>query len=461
MKRLCMALSILFCPLAFATPEALDVFCSQLNSAKICSKPSKCDICHNGSNATLNSFGLDLLKKMQDNTLYKKSEIKQHLIEAIRNSDVLDSDGDGASNSAEILFGSLPGSAESYPDAKPVKSGYSDDLAFKKIKILYCGRRASFLEIENFSHAVDKKKYRHEELQSCLDSTWWKEQALPRLADTKIRPIAALGLRGSIVLADYNYDYRLFSYVLSGDRDFRDLLKADYHINEQGEKILGPIGAQLTPRLTQIGGIGPTIVVGTGQPLDPERRLGMITTQWFLMMNTMFSAIPRTTAAQAFRAYLGLDISKSEGLFPIANEPRDVDAKGVKAAECAGCHSTLDPLAYSLANYRGIETDFLSVLLNQSGTYSSSRSTVERDGAIFGRLVSGPKDWVEEAVKSPAFLNNIASMFYKHAIGHLPSGTTDASEFDSICKQIPDDRFQAEKLIHRLVDTVAFAGVAE
>ena len=80
----------------------------------------------------------------------------------------------------------------------------------------------------------------------------------------------------------------------------------------------------------------------------------MITTQWFLSINTMFSPLPRTTAAQAYRAYLGADIAQQQGIFPIAGEPLDVDDKGVRDAQCATCHATLDPLSYAFAEYQGI-----------------------------------------------------------------------------------------------------------
>jgi hypothetical protein len=52
-------------------------------------------------------------------------------------------------------------------------------------------------------------------------------------------------------------------------------------------------------------------------------------------------------------------------------------------------------------------------------------------------------------------------MFYKQAIGRKPESSSEISEFNLICKQIPEDRYQAEKLIHRLVDTMAFGGVVE
>ena len=57
--------------------------------------------------------------------------------------------------------------------------------------------------------------------------------------------------------------------------------------------------------------------IGGGQPLDVEHRAGMITTQWFLVINTMLSDLPRTTAAQAYRSYLGEDIARQEGIWPV------------------------------------------------------------------------------------------------------------------------------------------------
>jgi hypothetical protein len=53
-------------------------------------------------------------------------------------------------------------------------------------------------------------------------------------------------------------------------------------------------------------------------------------------------------------SYLGLDIAKQEGLYSVASEPQDYDAKGVTAKECAACHATLDPLTYPFRNYNGI-----------------------------------------------------------------------------------------------------------
>ena len=65
--------------------------------------------------------------------------------------------------------------------------------------------------------------------------------------------------------------------------------------------------------------------------------------------------MPRTTAAQAYRAYLGLDIARSEGLIPPDDEELiDYDEKGITDPKCSVCHTTLDPLSYPFSRYNGI-----------------------------------------------------------------------------------------------------------
>src|SRR5439155_499587 len=75
---------------------------------------------------------------------------------------------------------------------------------------------------------------------------------------------------------------------------------------------------------------------------------------WNLGYNVMFTALPRNAASQAYRAYLGLDIAKQEGLYAISSEPRDYDGKGVTQDLCKQCHATLDPLAYPWRNFNGL-----------------------------------------------------------------------------------------------------------
>ena len=124
----------------------------------------------------------------------------------------------------------------------------------------------------------------------------------------------------------------------------------------------------------------------------------------------MFTALPRTTAAQAYRSYLGLDIAKSEGLIPPDGEVLvDYDDKGIEAAECAVCHTTLDPLSYPFSRYWGIAA-------NQTGTYNVDRMTllnpaiegsgirdVPESGFLLGQPVSDLVEWSNVAANSDAF----------------------------------------------------------
>jgi hypothetical protein len=118
----------------------------------------------------------------------------------------------------------------------------------------------------------------------------------------------------------------------------REVLTAQYYVRR-----VGPT------RYEQVDG-EPDVIEFT----QPRARAGMLTTGWFAVINTMFTPVPRTTAAQAYRAYLGLDIAKSEGLVEPDAPLVDYDDKGITADGCAGCHRTLDPLAYPFSRYWGI-----------------------------------------------------------------------------------------------------------
>jgi hypothetical protein len=240
------------------------------------------------------------------------------------------------------------------------------------------------------------------------------------------------------------YDYRLFAYILSEGRDARDLLLAQYHINEKGQKVEGPIPSHA---------VKGKIVVGNGQPLQIERRYGMLTTQWFISLNTMFAEIPRNTAAQSYRAYLGLDIAKSEGLHPIEHEPADYDRKGVKQPACAFCHSTLDPLSYAFTPYAGIAVSGYEV-----GTYMPDRTQYEGLGYIFGQPVADLGEWAQVAVESDAFKQNLAHMFFQFSIGHAPRTSQQRADFAALWQNLDRDGYAADRLLHRLVETLSFAG---
>ena len=327
--------------------------------------------------------------------------------------------------------------------------------------VLYCGQSPTYEQLQDLRGLADDPDAQHvrlhEQLESCLQSAWWEQIGVRELADPKIKPIRAVGADTNVVisgvrvvLADYEWDYRLWRWVLTDDRDLRDLLRAQYHVQEPSPGVLMPVEGVIAdpPDSGQIAG---------GQPLQVDRRAGMLTTQWFLMSNTMFSVLPRTTAAQAYRAYLGMDISLSQGILPVDGEPTDIDHKGVAQPACANCHSTLDPLAYAFAYYAGILFPF------GTGTYSPTRPLAKMPGwdpevqqtVLLGHEVADLLEWAQVASESDEFKRNIAAMFFKHALGREPEGDEQA-EFLTLWQSLPADGWSANRLIHRLVDTQAF-----
>jgi hypothetical protein len=196
-----------------------------------------------------------------------------------------------------------------------------------------------------------------------------------------------------------------------------------------------------------------------GQPLVASERAGMIGTQWFHFINTMFSAMPRTTAAQAMRGYLGVDIAKQQGIAPTVNEPLDVDEKGVAQAECAQCHSTLDPATYVFAKYQGIEGGGASLLNAQRpisfGLWASADE--EPQGVLLGQPVDNLREWGAVAANSDEFMHNLSRILFEHAIGR-PPGPQDKAEFDALWPSWSNAEvaYSTNRFLHALIDTDAF-----
>ncbi len=441
---------------AHAMPPGPALFCEEFSAAPACRDGDvACTTCHTVA-PQLNAFGSDLQRALHDLDGYEVAKYAELLPLGLASVGSLDSDGDGTSNRDEILAGTSPSLAESTgSEAAPV---WDAEVAFRRALAQYCGNTPSYDEMRAFEEATDQRQAVHDALGKCLDSSYWKDAALPRLADNKIKPVHVVGLHGDIVLADYAWDYRLFSHVLTGDRDARDLLLADYHVTENGE-----VTRERIPRQSPFQLDANKISIGSGQPLEAKRRAGMITTQWFLVMNTMFSRLPRTTAAQAYRAYLGLDIAANEGLFPIEGEPRDVDNKGVAQAACAVCHSTLDPLSYAFSTYNGIEIDgtleqIVLLISNPLGAYNGTREAWESDGSLFGDPVVDVRDWANKAAQTDDFKRNLADLFFVYAMGRKPDATEQAS-FGALWASLPEDGYSANKLIHRVVNETAFGSL--
>ncbi len=430
---------------AGSTELSSTLFCQSFPQASECKETGKvgCETCHGGLPA-VNPFGEDIYKSLGGAALETSMSTAW---EAVKNKD---SDGDNTSNIEELIAGTKPGDKNSVP-AEPAKLTWDPETTFRRVKVLYCGNSATYQEMLSLNKAPDKKSFIHSELSKCLGSDYWTKEALHRLADNKIKPLSTIGFGGNVVIGDYRYDYWLFSYVLSGDRDARELLTADYHIDANGNKLTGNVAREEGPEF------GERIVIAGGEPLATNRRSGMITTQWFLANFTMFAAVPRNTAAQAYRAYLGVDIAKGEGLIPVEGEPTDPDGANVRQRDCAVCHSTLDPLAYSFANYVGIET-VRAFLFNTNGTYNGGRSNLEANGVILGKPVNDLQAWANVAKESDLFKKNLANMFFHHALSRSHR-SSEKLEFDALWESLPQDNYSANKLIHRLVDTNAFGGI--
>ena len=438
--------------LATARPVGPRLACAHYPDAPVCrGAVVACTHCHTAP-PELNLYGAAVFEALEVDDLVYEDDLGTALV----NVEGLDSDGDGLTNLEEILLGTRPGDGASFfaaplsPVGEPNPSldvgTFDEAFAWRRGLIAYCGRSPTFAEREAFTAAPDQRALRHAALEECLESSYWTSEGLQRLADKRIRPLQAISVDGVIPLADYSWDYRLFVYALTGDRDARDLLLATYHVGADGLVVTGVIAGDGDQ---QVG----------GQPVPPDLRAGMITSQWFLMVHTMFSELPRTTAAQAYRAYLGQDIARSEGLLPVDGEPKDIDNRGVDDQEtCIYCHATLDPLSYAFSHYNGIGGS------GGNGAFDALRpswqpSQVEAvllDVPLGDTAAAGVTEWARIAADSPQFKQNLASMFLVHALGRAPQPDelddlqALAAGFDVV------DNYRALALLHRLIDTNAF-----
>ncbi|NRA65462.1 MAG: hypothetical protein HRU19_13325 [Pseudobacteriovorax sp.] len=442
-RTILFSFAILLSNFAYASPDATTIFCQKYPNSGLCEdQAASCNVCHAGP-PSLNDYGLSIKENIG-------GDLITNLPDALGKIEAIDSDGDGASNLTEIEENAHPGNADVKP-GKDITVEYDRKMAFKRMKANYCGESATYQELKGLEAAADPKDYMHKALDVCLASDYWVKEALHRLADNKIMPNAAIGFGGSVVIGDYRFDYRLFSYIMSGGRDARELLSADYHVDENYNKIEGTVAREEGLQL------GERIVIAGGQPLEVGRRVGMITTQWFLSNNTMFADLPRNSASQAYRAYLGLDLAKGEGLMPVPNEPRDVDNIDIAKPECAVCHSTLDPLAYSFASYRGIEIGVFDLLLNRIGTYNEGRTDWGGDGVIFGQPVQDLMEWASVARESDAFKKNLANMIFTQALSRKPF-PHETAEFDALWQGLAAENYSVNAMIHRFVEMGSFGG---
>ena len=464
-------------PLASAKPPAPAAFCQTYPDSKSCATGfTECATCHTTAPAR-NAFGTQLSERLAPGTARPLSDqaFVSALPSALKMIEGLDADEDGFSNLSEIRAGTRLASADSFPkvlacapgqaskagDGRWNVCGYDPNYAFRKISLDFCGRSPNRAEAEAFRKIkgeAAQKAALGDALDRCLVSKYWlgTNGVVWNLANAKIRPASVIKSgegAGPVPLADYDDDYNLFTWANSGDRDVRDVLKAQYFVRRVTDD---PVALEMIPEV-EVSKRGRA----TRQPVPAEKRAGLITTRWFAASNTMFTAIPRTTAAQAYRAYLGWDIAKMQGLLPVSDEPHDYDSKGVKAAECAVCHTTLDPLTYPFTRYNGIgggytyDDDRLKAYIRGDGP---AVVNAPKSGIILGKPVKDLVEWADVAANSDPFAMNVVRDYWKVLVGREPE-IQDEEEFSRLWRGLKDParyNYRVEPMLHDLVLTTAY-----
>ena len=474
---------------AQAIPDAPRVFCETYPESPFCEGTDvACTMCHTAP-PTMNDYGYYVWPsytyecgdggEVEDWSISvsdtfcesRRDAFLAALPTSLMAAESLNSDGDERLNIEEINDGTHPAYDWDFYHAPehPVEGlenpqynvdDYDPAFAYKRLWLTYCGTPPTYDALIAFNQQSpeDQTTTMEAELATCLESSYWKEEALHRMFDTAIRPQYAVGYdqNNQFQLADYRYDYRLASHIMTGDRDARDLLLADYHIASDGSVLTGQVDEPPGATLTQ------------GQKLAEDKRAGMITTTWFHMTNTMFSALPRTTAAQAYREYLGQDIARMEGLLPTEEEPLDLDQKGVRHPKCARCHSTLDPLSYAFAYYNGIgggntgtfdENRPENVGLNDSPLFNFNQA----QASLLDTPLVGDKDpaavgltgWAEVAAESAQFKRTVVQRVFEHATGR-PLHSDDHTEFFELVDAFDGQSYSVNMLIASIIKTNAF-----
>lgn len=492
------AVTLLLCAgTAFAKPGVgATAFCAKYPTSPACvgAQPA-CTYCHTSA-PEKNDYGKALEAKMPAASTPRPlsdPDFATALNGALIAIETADSDTDGVNNLVEIQKGTFPGDKKSFPSDIPCAGGtnpsysvckYDYKYVYRKLLLDFCGTSPTYSVLEQFAASTDAQKVAilDTTLDGCLASEFWrgKNGQLWQIAHRKIRPVGTLkaGEDGAAFapIADYYADYHLFAWANTDDRDARDVLTADFTVARTApptQYVKAPVAC---PNLTDAEcGVGNTCIKSGGfakfcQPsqfVGTQYRSGNLTSSWTLAYNVMFTALPRNAAAQAYRAYLNLDIAKQEGLYPIANEPKDYDGKGVQQALCQQCHATLDPLAYPFRNYNGLSDDPAA-----SGTqllqYYPQRiekifsaeapniGQIPEAGYIMGQPVASLKAWGQVAANSDAFAVATVNDYWRLLMGQGPTPEQNA-EFVKLWKDLKTTHnYRVTKMLHELIRTEAY-----
>jgi hypothetical protein len=451
---------------ALAKPPAGGVFCATYPSAPACTgqQPS-CTYCHVAP-PQRNDFGAAVSSQLAPGAPrpLSDSDFAAALPTALRAVEALDTDGDGVSNLEELQRGTLPADVHSFPvETGGCSAGtnpqydvcrYDARFAYRRVLLDFCGLSPTYAQLKEFAALSpdDQRAKLDAELDRCTTSEFWrgKNGQLWKLAHPKIRPVGSLKAgedKGAIPLADYYDDYALYAYAQLDDHDARAVLTAKHYVSRQTNPTRYTLATSL-----------PT------QFVDEAHRAGNVTTSWSLIYFVMFTALPRNAASQAYRAYLGLDIARQEGLFSVAGEPRDYDAKGVTSPACAACHATLDPLSYPFRNYQGLSLTARSTsaryVPNRLETHfpdvSPTITQTPEAGYLFGQPVANLVEWAQVGANSDAFAIAAVTDYWKLLVGHPPTPGENA-EFVATWKRFKSTHnYSVQRMLHDLIRTEAY-----
>lgn len=460
------ALALFASASAWAKPPAPAAFCVKYPTAPTCvgTLPA-CTYCHVAA-PQRNVYGTALETWLAPGATRPLSDgdFTTSLPAALTALEGLDSDGDAVTDLVEIQRGTLPGDPSSFPTDIPCAGGvnpeykvcqYDLKYVYRKLLLDFCGFSPTYGTIKTFQAlATDdlKRTFLDQELDRCLGTDYWrgKNGALWKMAHPKIRPVGSLKSGedpGQIPLADYYDDYALFAYAHSDDHDVRSVLTADFFVARSGSN--PTVYTQVTTKSTQ--------------RVDQVHRAGNMTSAWTLTYFVMFTALPRNAASQMYRAYLGLDIAKQEGLYSVATEPRDYDAKGVQAAACAACHATLDPLSYPYRNYNGLsgpQSSLARYVPNRMETLFANEgptlAMTPESGVIFNQPVGSLVQWAQVAANSDAFVRSTATDYWKLLMNHSPTAEENA-EFVALWQALKTTHnYRVKPMLHQLIRTEAY-----
>ncbi len=467
LRRLILAATLCLAGGALAKPPAGGVFCSTYPSAPACTgqQPS-CNFCHVAP-PQRNVFGAGLEPHLAPSAPRPLSDtdFAYALPTALKAVETEDADGDGVSNLVEIQRGTFPGDPNSVPaDTGHCQAGenpqydvcrYDARFAYKRLLLDFCGVPPTYAQMKELSalSASDQLTRMDAELDRCTQSEFWrgKNGQLWKLAHPKIRPVATFKAgpedTGTNPLGDYYDDYALYAYAQIDDHDAREVMTAKYYVRRETH----PTRYTAVPSL-------PT------QVMEEPHRAGNLTSKWSILYFVMFSAMPRNAASQAYRAYLGLDIAKQEGLFSIPGEPRDYDHAGVTSPGCAACHATLDPLTYPFRNYQGIYINDYPTsahyVPDRLEKYFSDVSPIitqtPEAGYLFGQKVNNLIEWAEVGANSDAFAISAVTDYWKLLVGHPPTPEENA-EFVATWKRFKGThQYRVQRMLHDLIRTEAY-----